>query len=60
MPHFFDDPKHWRERAEEARARVEQMIDRDAKEAMLRIAEDYEKLAKRAEERLAKRPPQSN
>jgi hypothetical protein len=23
-------------------------------------AEDYEKLAKRAEERLAKRPPQSN
>jgi hypothetical protein len=36
---------------------AEQMTDRDAKQTMLGIAEDYGKLAKRAEERLAKRPP---
>jgi hypothetical protein len=60
VPQSFDDPKHWRKRAEEARAQAEQMTDRDAKQMMLGIAEDYEKLAKRAEERLAKRPPQSN
>jgi len=52
----FNDPKHWRERAEEARARAEQMTDRDARQMMLGIAEDYEKLAKRAEERLKSLP----
>jgi hypothetical protein len=34
------------------------MTDRDARQTMLGIAEDYEKLAKRAEERL-KSSPQS-
>jgi len=52
----FNDPKHWRERTEEARARAEQMTDRDARQMMLGIAEDYEKLAKRAEERLKSLP----
>jgi DNA-binding ferritin-like protein len=52
----FNDPKHWRERAEEARARAEQMTDRDARQMMLGIAEDYEKLAKRAEERFKSLP----
>jgi DNA-binding ferritin-like protein len=55
----FNDPKHWRERAEEARAHAEQMTDRDARQMMFRIAEDYEKLAKRAEQRL-KSSPQSS
>ncbi len=58
MPSFADDPAHWRQRADEARAMAEQMTDRDAKQMMLGIAEDYEKLAKRAEERL-KSSPQS-
>ena len=58
MPSFADDPAHWRKRADEARAMAEQMTDRDAKQMMLGIAEDYEKLAKRAEERL-KSSPQS-
>ena len=59
MPDYsFNDPKHWRKRAEEARARAEQMTDRDARQTMLGIAEDYEKLAKRAEQRL-KSSPQS-
>src|SRR5262249_12456262 len=48
----INDPKHWRERAQEARVHPEQITDPESKKAMLRIAEDYEKLAKRAEERL--------
>ena len=56
-PSFIHDPAHWRQRAEQARTIAEQMNDPEAKRMMLRIAEDYEKLAKRAEERTAKRPP---
>jgi hypothetical protein len=37
-----DDPEHWRERAEEARHVAGQMSDPVAREAMLRIAADYE------------------
>src|SRR5262249_1765233 len=48
----INDRMHWRERAEEARVHAEQITDPESKQAMLRIAEDYEKLAKRAEERL--------
>jgi len=51
MSHI-NDPKHWRERAEEARVHAEQMADPEAKQTMLKIAEDYEKLAQRAEQRL--------
>jgi hypothetical protein len=59
VPRSFDDPKHWRERAEEARAHAEQLTDHEARRMMLEIAGDYEKLAKRAEERL-KSSPQSD
>jgi hypothetical protein len=53
MPYrSFNDPKHWRERAEEARAHAQQMTDPEAKRMMLTIAEDYEKLARRAQDRL--------
>jgi hypothetical protein len=48
----INDPKHWRERAEKARAVAGEMTDRDAKRKMLRIAQDYEELARRAERRL--------
>jgi hypothetical protein len=47
----FNGPEHWRQRAEEARRMAELMSDIPSKEAMLRVAEDYERLAKRAEER---------
>jgi hypothetical protein len=48
--HLFDDPKHWRGRAEEARVLAEQMSDSASREMMLGIAKDYERLAERAEQ----------
>jgi bacterioferritin (cytochrome b1) len=52
MPsHVFDDPKHWRQRAEQARALAEQMSDPASREMMLGIVKDYEQLAEWAEQR---------
>jgi len=50
-PSFLNDPAHWRDRAEEARTRADQMSDPQCKSEMLRIAKDYELLAERAAER---------
>lgn len=48
---FVNDPEHWRRRAEEMRVLAEDMKDDYSKTVMLSIVMDYEKLAKRAEER---------
>jgi hypothetical protein len=48
----FNDPKHWRDRAEEARVIADQLSDPEAKR-MLVIADDYDKLADRADYRMA-------
>jgi hypothetical protein len=53
----LDDSEHWRKRAEEARAIAVQMTDPHTKATMLAIAQDYDKLAVRAEQRAAKPPP---
>ena len=51
--------KYWRERAEEARAVADQMNDADSKRKMLRIAQDYKELARRAELPLKQQQQQS-
>ena len=52
MPYsIWNDPKTWRQRAEEARALADVMSDSGARENMLKIAESYEEMAKKAEER---------
>jgi hypothetical protein len=45
------DAQHWRVRAEEARTQAELMIGAAARRTMLELAESYEKLARRADER---------
>ena len=43
------DPQHWRRRAEEARTLADELTDAEAKRKMLKIVEDYERLAIRPE-----------
>jgi hypothetical protein len=45
----INDPKHWRDRAAEMRALSEMMKDAETGAIMLRLADDYDKLADRAE-----------
>ena len=44
-------PKHWRKRAEEARAIAEELTDAKEREKMLKLGKDYDQLAERAEHR---------
>ena len=46
-----DDPHHWLERAAQMRALSAHIEDSEARKIMLRLADDYEKLADRAAER---------
>jgi len=48
---YLNDPEHWRDRARQTRATAETVTDSAAKRAMLTIADEYDELAKRAEDR---------
>jgi hypothetical protein len=57
------DPNHWRQRAERAQAKADQASrDANLKRKLLRTAEEYDRLAQRAEQwrstENAQRPPQ--
>lgn len=52
MSSHLNDPKYWRDRAEELRAMAENMKDEDAKAIILGCARDYDLLAERADARL--------
>jgi hypothetical protein len=45
------DAQYWRDRAEEVRASAEAMHDPVARQTLLKISEEYERLAERAARR---------
>ena len=51
------DSRHWRDRAAEMRALSCDMRDFEARTLMLKLANDYDKLADRAEDRAARDAP---
>ena len=67
-PHIINDARHWRARAEKMRLVAEDMRDPGNRQTALRIADDYDRLARRAEERSSRlsgqvdrtRPPVAN
>lgn len=48
---FLNDPQHWRDRADQMRALASESSDPESRTIMLRVANDYELLARRAERR---------
>jgi hypothetical protein len=50
----FNDPEHWRNRAERARSLANPMSDEAFKQMMLRTAADYDRLAERVALRVQK------
>ena len=59
MPALLNNPAHWHLRAEEAKLLANQLEDPEAKAATLKIAQEYERLAVRAAERMRKQEQES-
>jgi hypothetical protein len=54
---LLTNPKFWRDRAEEIRLLAERYIHPETKRMLQNIVNDYEHLARRAEERLGRSRP---
>jgi hypothetical protein len=52
MPTFLNNPAHWHLRAEEVRLLASQLEEPEAKQATLKIADEYDRLAVRSAKRL--------
>jgi hypothetical protein len=50
---LLNDPQHWLERAQEMRTLAKQSTDAEAMRVLLKIANDYESLATRAQQRIS-------
>jgi hypothetical protein len=50
MTPTLQDPGYWRDRAEETRAKAESLAYRNSRERLLKIAEEYDRLAIYAEQ----------
>jgi hypothetical protein len=48
MPGLLNNPTHWQLRAEETRLLASQLVDPEAKATILKIADEYDRLARRA------------
>jgi hypothetical protein len=59
-PPDAEDPQHWRDRAAQMRALAVKMAGSEAAILMNDLANDYEKLAERAEIRANGKKPRSN
>jgi hypothetical protein len=56
---LINDPDHWRARAEEARILASEEKDSKTKDALLRLADDYEHLAEWVENWALRHLPQN-
>ena len=54
LPRFADDAKHWRDRAAAMRVLAAELKEPDVMALMFGLADDYDKLADRAENRANK------
>jgi hypothetical protein len=57
VPVLLNNPAHWHLRAQEARLLASQLENPEAKAATLKIADEYDRLALRAAERLGMEKP---
>ena len=52
---YLYNPKHWRERAEETRTKAGQTYHDELRRKLLKIADEYDRLASLAEKMIAER-----
>jgi len=50
---MLDNAEHWRERAEKTRTIADKVLDIESKFRLMKIADEYNRLAKRAEKHMA-------